>query len=170
MAQGNAAGVTLVGLLTTLAVLAVLLAIGLPAWQGQIERRRLVAAETAITGVMQRARAIARRRGRAIDLVFAAAADGRPWCVAIRDGKDCDCLHVSCRLGVERPLSSARFPGIALSFRPRNGRITFFPIAATTSAGSVRIRAHGRERRIIVASSGRIRHCVIDLAGGPPCH
>ena len=164
-------GLSLVGLLTTLAVLALLLGIGLPAWQGMRERQRLRALQDGVEARLHEARGQARRLGHDVAFIALPASDGRVWCLALDGRGDCDCRLAACRVAGRgyRPLTNRDYPGIRLAVRPRNGRITFHAERGTATAGSVRLLGRSAEGRLIVSSSGRIRRCAIGLAGQPRC-
>ncbi len=165
------AGLSLVGLLTTLAVLGLLLGIGLPAWQGQLERQRLRALQDGIAARLHEARGQARRLGHEVSFVASVSADGRDWCLALDGRGGCDCHAAVCRLAGRpyRPLTDRDFPGIRLAVRPRRGRITFYAERGTAGAGSVRLIGRLAEARLVVASSGRIRRCADGLPGQARC-
>ena len=164
-------GLSLVGLLTTLAVLALLLGLGLPSWQGLLERQRLRALQDGVAARLHEAKGQARRLGHDVSLIALAGADGRAWRLALDGRGDCDCRLTACRLAgrAYRPLTDRDFPGIRLSVLPRHGRITFHAERGTASAGSVRLIGRAAEGRLVVASSGRIRRCALGLPGQAAC-
>ncbi len=159
MGDREVAGISFVGLLTTLAVLALLLAIAVPSWHGMRQRQYLRSAAVAIESAFRRARSEARRRNRPVYVQVDAGTGGRDWCWLVTDRRDCSCLNDGCRRQRFSGHGQAEFPGIRLQVFPRHGRITFYPLRATTSAGSVRLSSGRDQRRVIVSSSGRIRRC-----------
>ncbi len=171
MIAERTAGLTIVGLLTTLTVLSVLLAIGLPAWQGMLDRQRHRALQQLLADRLAEARAQARLLARPVSIVFVVDDGGRRWCFALDDRGGCDCRRARCRLAGRptRTFTDRDYPGIAIEVRPRHGRITFHPVRGTASAGSIRLIGRRGERRLVVASSGRIRRCVLGSPGAPPC-
>ncbi len=169
MCNREVAGISFVGTLTTLAVLALLLAIALPSWQGMRQRQLLRAAALAVESAFQLAHADARRRNHTVYVHLETKANGRLWCFLVSDHRDCSCQQKSCR-GYQNFRHDQRdYPGVQLSVFPRHGRIAFFPLRQTSSAGSVHLVTGKDERRVIVSSSGRIRRCAKGLAQEQAC-
>lgn len=84
----QSAGFTLVELMVTLVVLAVLISLAVPALD-QVERRRIIAAAQSIADQIQMARSESIKQGR--DLFFVGKNGNGTWCVGLSDRASCDC-------------------------------------------------------------------------------
>lgn len=165
------AGVTLVGLLVALGVLAILAGLAMPAWQGQVARHRLIAGLTAVRGALVQARHEAIFLNRRLIFVFRPETRGDGWCFAVTDDPDCNCHAGDCPVpsGARRPVRSLDFPELDLRVLPGNGAIRFYPARGTSSAGSVELSIGDVVARVIVSSLGRIRVCSSSIPGYPRC-
>jgi type IV fimbrial biogenesis protein FimT len=81
-------GFTLLELMVTLSVLAILASLGVPAMQEMLERNRLKSAARALAEDLQWVRSEAIRRNRDLHLVID---DDSVWCYGVTDRTDCDC-------------------------------------------------------------------------------
>lgn len=81
--KGRAKGFTLIELIVTLAVLAILLAVGVPAFNGVIESSRLTTQANALLGSVNYARSEAVKRGETVSIQGEAGGFGSGWCVII---------------------------------------------------------------------------------------
>ena len=83
-------GFTLLELMFTLLVLAILAAVGVPAMNTMMERNRLKSAAQALTEDLQWARGEAIRRNDSLRVV---SDDDGVWCygIELNEGADCDC-------------------------------------------------------------------------------
>lgn len=165
-------GFTLLELLISVAVLAVLLGASVPYASQYAEKARLKQAATEALSALVSAKAEAVSRNRNIYATFARS-DARRWCFGLAASPGCDCLNPeaahACRLTVagtpvpKRTLNddsagNAPFPGIELLGDYQTG---FHWVRGTASpAGSVRfVSPSGYELRVIVSTLGRIRIC-----------
>jgi type IV fimbrial biogenesis protein FimT len=164
-------GFTLLELMLTLLVLAVLATLGVPSMQQMLERNQLKSVARTLMSDLQWMRAEAIRRNRPLHL----AVDVDAWCYGITTRKSCNCLAAAedteaCLLDtsdtpVLRRVESADFPGVhivsvtsSLSNPPRLG---FEPRRATaTSHGSLTLGSrNGAQLRLILSKLGRVRAC-----------
>lgn len=175
------AGFTLLELMITLSVLAVLASLGVPAMQEMLERNRLKGAAQALAEDLQWARGEAIRRNRDLHLVFD---DGTPWCYGISEANACNC-HLTdpddanaCTLSsdgtnVLKHLDAANYAGVSAATIFDQGVTGFERRRGTTmrmgsgSAGSERHGngsvtfsiTRGAQLRVILSTTGRVRVC-----------
>ena len=174
-------GLTLLELMVTLAVLAILLSIGIPSLQSFFEGNRLKGAAQALAEDLQWSRSEAILRNRTLHLSFNAAA----WCYGIAEQAGCDCAQTdptasgACALSgptagsrVLKRVAAADFPGIAMTatiaetwFEPRRA------LARNGTLGFV--SPSGTRLNVVLSRLGRVRICVPADAAGPmgyrPC-
>lgn len=167
------AGVTLIELLTTLAVILVIVTTAAPSFGAMIDRSRLRGVVERLRADITVARAEAQRRNRTVVLSFRRTDDGADWCYGLTLGSTCDCRlgtgPGSCELdpGISTRVTSAQSRGIrstSLPFALSGGRLVVPGARPTLTAGSARFAsAHGLAE-VRVASSGRVRLCSPDGA------
>jgi prepilin-type N-terminal cleavage/methylation domain-containing protein len=178
-------GFTLVELMITLIVLAVLVALAMPSMTETLDRRRLIGAAEAIYSQLQFARSEAIKGGR--DMVVSYTA-GTAWCSGMREaGTTCDCTETdpavsdACAIlgdGSTRVLKvekASSFSGISIGTSAAS--IEFNNVRGTVDGGSGTVTltsaANSRELRVVVSALGRIRMCsptgTTNVAGYPAC-
>ena len=113
-------GFTLVELIVTVAVLAIIASVAIPAYQGLIQKQRLVAAAEAARSHLLFAKSEAIKTGSPSQLFIRISTGSSPWCLGISSSNaTCDCnLDGSCTFGLvstERNLSGSEFSGISAS-------------------------------------------------------
>ncbi len=181
-------GLTLVELLTVIAVLAILITIGMPAMASFLQHNRLRSAAEALALTLHTARAetIARpAAGQQVHVSFHRNPhDPTDWCFGLHRGSNCDCRlddldnAASCTLElagakVLKTVSAREYPGTALSEVAFGaGNDTWFnPVRGTARSGHVSFRNH-RELRVVLSPLGRARLCSprnAYLHGYPQC-
>ncbi|WP_201243247.1 GspH/FimT family pseudopilin [Halochromatium salexigens] len=172
------AGLSLIELLITMSLLAILLAIGIPSFQGSQERARLRNSAEAVYSLLQFARSEAIKQYRDLFVVVStgeAGPAGDGWCLAIANDRDCDCSVVgACQYGggADRQvhsLTSEGFPGVALASNRTSYRFER-KLGKCSSAGTLRLTgADSSSITIKVAPLGRVKLCSDDLLGLPEC-
>lgn len=180
----RAPGYTLVELLVTLAVSAILLTGAVPAFTDLIDSQRLRASAQQIATDLRyaRAEAVKRHAGTPIGVSFTPGDNG---CYGISQQLPCDCrVHdwasdTACLLDLShrRQLHTAqpRMNVEVIDARFSGGRTTVFdPLRGIARAGTVSLRsARGKRLEVRVSTLGRVRVCVpadaVGPAGSAPC-
>ena len=154
-------GLTLIELMVGLAVLALLVAVGAPAWSGWAQRVRLRATAELLAAELRHAQSEAAKR----HLTFSvhAHADAHGWCIGMHAGSEaCDCRQPQACLvdGVERVRRHADHPGVLLTVGVSGGTFWFSPRRGTATAGHLTLSlADGHAVRLVVHGVGRVRLC-----------
>ena len=155
--MNKAKGVTLIELMVTIAVLAILASIAVPSFTDLASSRRLVNATEAIYSELQYVRSEAAKRTRQL----AAKIEGDCLIVADQSATPALTLSATCL---------AAFPGVGLA-------VTGFPITFDRVRGVPNpplggtltlTSASGRIAKVIVSKFGRVRVCSPTQAGGYP--
>lgn len=151
-------GFTLVELMITITVLAVLAAIAAPSFVSMLERQRLNAATENLFVDLQHARSEAIKRNKLI--FFNLDADNpSDWCYGIDESdQDCDCLDNACKVGgVAMNTTSNGYKDIQLV----NGdQLTFnsrLGLPNNSQRFTLRVGDSGPERSIDVNAVGQVR-------------
>lgn len=162
-------GFTLVELMVTIAVLAILLAIAAPSFSDTAERRALQGAADSVVAVIGAAKSEAAKRNALVKVDFKAVGTG--FCVgagvvATPSAAGCDCSSTTCPLG-SFPSNGNELRNVKLTEAAKFGSVTSFVIDPRTgmlsdesTAGSVKLevpRGYGLE--IKVNAMGRARQC-----------
>ncbi|EXJ13326.1 pilus assembly protein [Imhoffiella purpurea] len=165
-------GLTLLELLVTLCVLAVLLAMGLPSMRAMLDRNHLKAAAQGLAEDLQWTRSESIKRHLELRVIFDIQPD--TWCYGILESQEGSC---NCRLASQttgacdlKHVTDADHPGISLD--PSFDATGFDPRRATAINGSIRVTdGSGNQLRVILSRLGRIRICSPDarVSGYDPC-
>ncbi len=173
-AQQNS-GFTLVELMVTVAVLAILLGIAIPSFQGTLDKRRIVGAAEQIYADLQYARSEAIRQNKSVTVHFRNIGTNTAWCYGMYErtgttGDACNCTtttsgaeNSNCTVrGLTKTVYSTDYRGISLTAASFSGTTftTFTPLRGMSSAdGTPTLQsAHGLQARIVVFGH-RIRLC-----------
>jgi type IV fimbrial biogenesis protein FimT len=165
-AKNSNSGVTLIELMIVIVIAAILLAIGIPAFQDAIDRNRLKAAAENLYGDLQFAKTEAIKRNRTVRLVFMPSGGGATWCYGLRENATCDCTVTDaaaadyCAIdNAKKVVSSTDFPNVTIPSASTD-QTSFTPLRGTADNGTVIFEsARGKEIRVIVSTMGRIRSC-----------
>lgn len=172
-------GFTLVELMVTLAVLAILVTTAVPALTDLLDSQRLRATAQRIATDLRYARAEAVKRHADIP-IGVSFAPGRDWCYGISQQLPCDCRErdrrsaAACLLDLahERQLHTTspdtRAQIEVLDARFSDAQTTRFdPLRGTAQAGTVSLRsARGKRLDVRVSTLGRVRICAPAAEGG----
>lgn len=166
---------SLIELMVTVAVVAILATVAAPNMQSFLDKNRLVGAAEAIYGQVQMARSEAVKQSANMVMVFAT---GDAWCAGFArdDGSDCDCTVTdpdsedgdACAVladGVNpvlRRVGGASFPGVSMD-DGAPASITINGVRGTTDivgVANIDIQSDlGRQLRVEVNALGRARMC-----------
>jgi type IV fimbrial biogenesis protein FimT len=173
-------GFTLLELLVTMALVALLAGMAAPAMTGFLDRGRLHGAAELLIQELRQARNRALTFRRTIYFSFSGTAPDS-WCYGWSEHADCDCRLAADQTGActssdsRKPVlhrqQSSDFPSVkmAASDIARRHSLQFTAIRGTASAGSFTLRNKAGELRIIVSPLGRVRGCANSGRAFPPC-
>jgi type IV fimbrial biogenesis protein FimT len=167
-------GVTLIELMIVILITAVLLAIGIPAFQSVIDRNRLKSATENLFADLQFAKAESVKRNAQVFIIVSATSGNSNWNYYLTENSACTSFNdsdkrstVFCGTGdltngrVRREVTNSDFPGVTIS--PSSaGQLSFSPIRGLANGGNGTVilnSRRGKELRVIVSSLGRIRTC-----------
>jgi type IV fimbrial biogenesis protein FimT len=171
-------GFTLVELLVTLAIVAMLVGIAVPAMTGYLDKARLQAASEALVQELHQA------RNHAINyrttVYFSYSVTTPDWCFGWSDTGPCDCHSDSsdrrCGSGdVDEPdihrQAADDFPSIRLSSTRSASQtaLQFSPLRGTVTAASFLLHSSQSELKVVVSPLGRVRICTARGWGYPSC-
>ncbi|MFD2111466.1 GspH/FimT family pseudopilin [Thiorhodococcus fuscus] len=168
----DTSGFTLLELLVTFAVIAILLTVALPSMRAMLQRNHLKAAAQSIAEDLQWTRSESIKRNRELQVRF--DSDRETWCYGIGETENtaCDCQPTAapsdaCAL---KRVSGADYPNVTLAATFNTTQ--FKPRRATAINGSITVTAEtGASLRVILSRLGRIRICAPDssVLGYDPC-
>ncbi len=172
-------GFTLVELMITLAVIALLTGVAAPAMARFIDNARLHAATQQLASELARARNHAITHQQAS--YFSLQRDGVDWCFGWGANRDCRCratpTESTCTTGTGENTQTHRFqsgdyPAIHLRLPGANRserRLRFSPVRGTATAASIVLSNRHSEQHVIVSPLGRIRRCTVGATGYARC-
>ncbi len=171
-------GFTLVELLITLAVIALLAGVAAPAMARFLEQARLRSAAEALAQELRHARNHALTYRNTVYFSFSASADR--WCYGWRETRPCNCFSgaapTACATGSaghqrSRRRDSADFASVRLTTlrSARQRTLQFSALRGMATAESFSLRNAANELRVVVSPLGRVRTCSLDGRGYPAC-
>lgn len=171
-AQQNS-GFTLVGLMVTVAVLAILLTVGLPSFQSTLDKRRLTGTVEQLYADLQYARSAAIRQNKKVTVYFSDYSTTSPWCYGMTDTSNaCDCKTAAsaCTVGdVQKVVPGTDFRNVTLTSSFASDNFAFDPQRGTAKQGTVSVASAGIGTiKVIVSNPGRVRICSDNVADYKP--
>lgn len=168
-------GFSLIELLVTISVIAILSAIAVPSFQSMIETRRLIAATEGVYAHLQFARSEAVKFGLAENLNVSIKT-GTPWCLGISNATtSCDCnKEGACVYGpaavMERNLIGSEFSNVALTTNQANAKLDGIRGGFGGTAGTITLTSSpsNRTTNIVFSRLGRVKICSASGVGGYP--
>ena len=164
-------GLTLIEMMTVVAVIGILAAIAIPSFQAIIERQRIKGAAELIRDQLMVARNEAVKRSRDVTVSFATTATPTTWSFGLNDGGDCDPGTAGdCNLNV---FGSQSFRGISLTTSVANAHITFDGVRGiTVTPPTLTLTSANYEIRVSTTAMGRPTQCspaTAKVGGYPDC-
>lgn len=154
-------GFTLIELMITLAVLAIIIVIALPSFSGVLERRQLQGAGEKLFADLTFAKTEAIKRNSPVRVSF--TGNGTTWCYGVAVNSACDCTAADCVLdGVLHVTNQDDFDGISVSADSTfdGASTTFTPLRGMADTGHLQFSASsGADLGVVVSAFGRIRMC-----------
>ena len=156
MADSEQSGFTVMELMITVTILAIMAAIALPSFQSVLEGRRLVGAAENLFADLQFARSESIKRN---EVIRFQATTGASWCFGVDDddGAACDCTSNACEIdAAPKNVVAADYVDIQMSvggvveFDPRQG------MPDTAQTYTFRVGAAGRTKSVTVNAIGRV--------------
>jgi type IV fimbrial biogenesis protein FimT len=159
--RGAGDGFTLIELMVTVAVAAILAMIALPSFSGLMEKYRVTRATETLAATLYLAKSEAIKRNAPVSLVFTHS--GAVWCYGLTTATTCDCTTVNaCQLdGAESVIKSAQFKGVTLANPASGVAFSFSPIRGTSIANSAQFVSAelGYQSRVMLSGFGRVTSC-----------
>jgi prepilin-type N-terminal cleavage/methylation domain-containing protein len=161
--KAHSRGFTLIEMMVTIAVAAILVSLALPSFGGLMEKFRARRATETMAASMYLAKSEAIKRNTPVRVVFTSSNSGATWCYGLTTGDTCTCTTAnSCKLDdAESVVTSTQFKGISLA-NPATGSVfSFNPLRGTVNAGNVQFKSDkfGYQSRVVLSGFGRVTTC-----------
>jgi type IV fimbrial biogenesis protein FimT len=170
MAHQKQTGFTLMELMITVVILAILAAIALPSFQSIIEKRRIVGAADNLFADLQYARSEAIKQNKTITFQFSSGAN---WCYGIDDNAaGCDCTagagasnctvvagqNSGVDVNVEKIVLAASYKNVQLSVNAIVSPFTIDPRQGIpTDDGTFTFSINGQSKTVSLNTVGRVK-------------
>lgn len=163
-------GFTLIELMITIAVAAILAMIAVPSFNGVMERTRTARATESMAAALYNAKSEAIKRNAFVRVVFKTSNSGATWCYGLTTETTCDCTTAnSCSLDdAERVVSNTQFKGIGATVSATDSTFNFNPLRGTVNAGNVLFTSDGQglTAKALISGKGRVTTCSDSAVGG----
>lgn len=173
-------GVTLIELMVTIAVIAILVTTAIPSFIENIEKRKLRGAAETLYAELQFAKMEAIKTNTPVRVDFTVT-NASTWCYGVSTS-DCDCTTAnSCVInGVEKVIRSTDYTNIsvdATSASPPwgSGGASFSPLRSSVASGGATFYSDHFAVRVTTSGLGRVKICnatgmpKADFGGYPSC-
>lgn len=171
--RASVAGISLVELLITLAVLGITVMLGAPAVLESFKSQRVKGATQSGYFMLQYARSVAISKGNDVVIDFVS---GSNWCLGVSDSGPCDCnVANSCNVdNVEYLVNASDYRGVQmnnLTFDADSAVIDGQRGMAAGNAGTLELTDGENTMRLVMSNLGRVRICAKsgNLGGYPSC-
>lgn len=159
-------GFTLIEMLVSVAVLAILVGVAVPSFQSTLDKRRLNDAGEQIYSDLQFARSEAIKRNANVSVAFRGT-EGN-WCYGINFGAACDCNETpgSCQIaGITKVVDGSDFGNVSLAGSLAGADLVFEPMrgALQPPGGTATLTLDNRNLNVVVSVLGRVRICSPNL-------
>jgi prepilin-type N-terminal cleavage/methylation domain-containing protein len=169
-------GFTLIEMMVTVAVAAILLTVAIPSFTQMIDKKRLESAAENLYADLQFAQSEAIKRNKTIRVSF--YANGSTWCYGLKENADCDCQETNstesdfCEIdSVPKTVSSVEFKDISIASTASS--FSFSSLRGTVNTGSTEFQsANNKKLQVVVSPFGRVRLCSPsegNVTGYPVC-
>lgn len=161
-------GFTLLELMVAVALVAILVAIGIPSYQSLRQEQMVRAATQAVYTDMMLLKSEAIKRNQNLSL-FVFKSGENDWCyrIPIDAGKCNDCEDCPTLEGV-KGADASEFPRIKLTenYNPGNS-VSFSPRRGTSNAGNLELQSGDYRTKVMTSNIGRVSACALsDNLGG----
>ena len=165
------AGVTLIELMTSLSVIAVLLTLSVPSFSDFVTKREIAGTANLVASFFETVKMESIKRHEFISVSYKKAANGPEWCLGAVVGKDtaCDCMSITAECLIDSaPMilsndSYTQFSGMLAGLE--NGMISYDPIRGvlTDPAATATITLQHSEEdyqvKVSINATGRVSKC-----------
>ncbi|BAW80191.1 fimbrial protein pilin [Candidatus Nitrosoglobus terrae] len=166
-------GFTLIEMMVTVAIAAILLAVAIPSFTQMMDKKRLEGAAESLYADLQLAQSEAIKANKTIKISF--YTNSTVWCYGLTDntaGCNCQALN-SCMIGgIQRTVSSDEFQNITISSSLPT--FSFSPPRGTANTSKIEFQsASNQTLQVKVSGFGRVKLCspagAGNLGGYPVC-